>query len=1084
MDLNSFLSRRTSIFVGGALLGSAALSLCPWSALPIVLARVAQAAEAERVLVDFQKPFMFAYTSWENKVKTQGGVALLRGEGVTGQGGAGFIADLDWKAQAAQMPVLRVRVGAQNKVRELVFRVGDDKEAQSLWQYVLPAPGNDWVTLSPKDGASLSEPNVREKGTLDLGRIKQWQIQGNWDAGALDVEVQNVVAVAPNAAALQARTARAKREAEAREAAIRAAEELRKKYPSNSDLLRVLPVTNRILLLQFREGHIKYGGVRPDGTFAPQGQNTVFYAPMDIKAATEAARYRITSADDKAYANPANPVRVGYKAKGNDFNSPYQTPQFLRDYEVYAELPQPMKTGRTYTIDLGGIAGNLKRVRFTFDEKTLRSPTIHTSHVGYTPDAPKYAYFSQWMGTFNSPDHPDGALNLAEFVKTPIHIADATTKKIVKTYQGMQIQKSRKERDLANPNLTGADVYSLDFSSFRTPGRYVVFAEGIGASWPFEIGDHVYQDAHRATLRAVFFQRRGIEKQMYEFGRVYPRSHHPETNKFVQGTVTGEGSKMDNPRPVTGIWGWYADAGDWDGYSSHYSVPYVLLFTHDIRPRNFRDGDYNNAWRQRPTDPWTQEGKSGLPDILDESRWLIEFYRRARHELVRQGLGTGGVPGYVGRDAGATDRPSWSDDRELYVSEERVDMTYAYAGAAAYYVHNLNKHHGKVHPDGAAWLADARDAFRWAQSRKDESEEARRMRQLAAACLYLATSEPEFQTTFKADWQWDGQRNDGAWLNHTPNMLASALYLLSGADKPNLDKEFHAQVRASMIARADKVTDNNEQVGFRYGGLENHQQVQMNLITVPRVFFQIVAYAATGAEKYRRSIHTTLAYVFGGNQEGRSRLTGIGHEAEQDAFLPDAWYLLDFNHKVYRNPIFAGFSAYGLLSGWDVGGPGSEAWARSSALPVIDQWPIGEGRMRSRYSIAGSEWTIHQNHPWYILATGYLLPADNRPLPPFSRPTVALKLTENAINLATPMRLAATTGESTQRVEYYFEWRFIGESTNRANGFAFVWDPSQTELKGGDEVQITAVAYDKRGNKSLPSPQGERMLKVTGLRKP
>jgi plastocyanin len=97
---------------------------------------------------------------------------------------------------------------------------------------------------------------------------------------------------------------------------------------------------------------------------------------------------------------------------------------------------------------------------------------------------------------------------------------------------------------------------------------------------------------------------------------------------------------------------------------------------------------------------------------------------------------------------------------------------------------------------------------------------------------------------------------------------------------------------------------------------------------------------------------------------------------------------------------------------------------------------------------------------------------------------VALKLAEDRIDLARPMRLAATTSASTERVEYYFEWRFIGESTNKANGFAFVWEPSQTELKAGDDVQITAVAYDRHGETSLPSPQGERILKVTGTRKP
>gem|GEM_PF-622311 len=1037
-------------------------------------------------LFALDQPFLFAYVTWEKRARIENGRIVLRGEGMTGQGGAGIgTSPVDLSPLADDSPGLRLRVGPKNAVKTLRLMVKDEAGVTGEWDFAVPPAGSEPILVAPQEGAPLSNPNRRSDPdrTLNLKRIREWQIIGDWSTVPLDAEIEAIVAVPPDAAIRTARAASAQREAEAAAAAQRAEEELRKTYPGKPDLRRVLPVTNRVLMLHFREGFVQYGGIKPDGKFAPQGENTVHYAPMDIKAAMDASRYQITSADDPAYAKPARPLRLGYKAKGNDFNNPYTVPQFLRDYWVYAELPAPLKTGRTYTIELGSIAGNLKRFRFKFDEKALRSPTVHVSHVGYTPDAPKYAYFSQWMGNFSSPEHPDGALNLAPFAKTPIHIADAATGKILKTYPGMRLQKSRADRDLAVANLTGADVYSLDFSDFRTPGRYVVVAKDIGSSWPFEIGNHVYEDAHRATLRSLFFQRRGIEKKVYEFDRVYPRSHHPEQNKFVYGKVHGEGAKIDDPKPVTDIWGWYGDAGDWDAYSSHYAVPYVLLLTHDLRPKHFRDGDYNNSWRADVKGPWIDEGKSGLPDILDEARWLIDFYRRARHELKRQGLGTGGVPGYVGRDAGAEAQPSWNDDRLQYVSEERVDMAFAYAGAAAYYAHNLNKANGKAHLDSAAWLAEARDAFRWGQSRKEESDDVRRMRQLAAACLYVATSEPEFQTIFKEDWRWDRTRTDGAWLNQNPNGLASAIYLISGAAKPGLDKEFHAEVRANMLLRADNITDNNEQVGFRVGGLENHQAVMMNFITVPRVFFQIVAHELTGAEKYRRSIHTTLAYVLGGNQEGRSRLSGVGHESEQDAFVPDAWYLLDLKHQVYRNPIFPGLSAYGLLSGWDVGGPGSETWARSSALPVVDRWPSGEQRMRSRYSIAGSEWTIHQNHPWYVLATGYLLPSDSRPLPPFTRPTVALKLADQGIDSARPMRLTATASDSTERVEYYADWRLIGESTNRASGFAFVWDPSQTELKDGEEVQITAVAYDKRGGMSLPSPKGERVMKVSAARK-
>jgi hypothetical protein len=294
-------------------------------------------------------------------------------------------------------PGLHLRVGPKNAMKTLRLQVKDEAGVTGEWEFPMPVAGGEAVLVTPRDGAPLSNPNRTEdpERLPNLARVREWQIIGDWNNVPIDAEVEAIVAVRPNDALRSARTVRAQRETEARAAAIRAEEDLRKKFPSNADLREVLPVTNRILMLHFREGRIKYGGVRPDGSFAPQGENTVYYAPMDIKAATDTARYQITSTDDAAYAKPARPVRLGYKAKGNDFNNPYETPQFLRDYWVYAEVPKPMKTGRTYTINLGAIAGNLNRYRFTFNEKALRSPTIHTSHVGYTPDAPKYAYLSQ-----------------------------------------------------------------------------------------------------------------------------------------------------------------------------------------------------------------------------------------------------------------------------------------------------------------------------------------------------------------------------------------------------------------------------------------------------------------------------------------------------------------------------------------------------------------------------------------------------------------------------------------------------------------------------------------------------------------
>ncbi len=530
-----------------------------------------------------------------------------------------------------------------------------------------------------------------------------------------------------------------------------------------TDLIEILPVTNDVLLLHFKDGHIDYNGVRPDGTYEPQTENRVSLGKLlDIQAATDASRYRITSDDDPDYADGRGPTAMGHKAKGAEFNSPYKQPQYLREYWVYAALPSPLQPDKTYTVRVGDLAENLNQYRFTFNAKRLRSPTIHVSQVGFPPDAPKYAYLSQWMGTLATPRHAEGGLDLSGYTEGTFHICDARSGEVRKTYRGLRLQKSRKDNDPSFGNWTRADVYSLDFSDFREPGRYVVVAERMGCSYPFEISESAYFEPHRAVMRGVFLQRRGIAKDLYEFSREYPRSHHPDINEFVAGKVEGEGGKIRDPKPVEGIWGWYADAGDWDGYASHYVVPMTLMLAYDLRPGHFGDGDIGNRWKHRPDDAWIDEGSNGVPDILDEARWWVDFCRRARSELKRQGLGTGGVPRYVGRDAGATESPSWADRRVQYVDTGEAEPTYAYAAAAAYLAHCLNEHQarlgrGGAHPEAAGWIDEARDAFAWGEAQGKLSENEKRLRQLAAVCLYLTTGEASFQEVFRSEWRADEQ---------------------------------------------------------------------------------------------------------------------------------------------------------------------------------------------------------------------------------------------------------------------------------------------------------------------------------------
>jgi endoglucanase len=847
-----------------------------------------------------------------------------------------------------------------------------------------------------------------------------------------------------------------------------------------ADLLRVLPVTNRIIELHYKEGHIDYNGVRPDGTYEPQTENRVYYSSLvSASAVTDVSRYSVTSPDDSQYGSFRNPLRSGYKALGSEFNGPGRDPEYLREYKVYLELPSAMTAGNTYAVEVGNLAENLNAFSFTYNEKTCRSPAIKISQIGFTPAAPKYAYFSMWMGSF-----PGSGLDLSQYTDGPFMICDARTGEAVKTYPSVTLQKNASQEDRGGQNWTRADIYSLDFSDFTTPGRYRVVANDIGCSYPFEINEDVYREPFRAAMRAMYCQRQGIVKHLYEYNKEYPRAHHPDINEFVYGAVSGEGGGISDPRPVSGIWGWYADAGDWDAYTPHWKVPFSMFLAYDANAENHKDGDVGSKWKEKPGDAWIEEGINGIPDILDEGRWLVDYSRRARHALIDQGIGSGGVPGYAGRDADAHFQPSWNDSRQMYVNTENTGNTYLYAGAAAYLAHCLNKFHrlsggSGNHPQSAGWLTEARQAFQWAEGRGGAQDQ----RRCAVVCLYVATGESAWQSMARS--MGLPCRLDDVGLSE--QQIAACIYTVSARGMSNLDASFYEGIKSDVVGQANSVIDNVNSTSFRFGGVGPYQSMDMNLLTIPRMLYPMAAYETTGEKKYIDGIHTTMAYLYGGNQDNVSRVTGIGFQREQAAFVCDAWYLLDFNHIAYRNPIFAGYSVYNTMI-FDVGGPGNEWWARSSLIPAADTWPIGERRPRSRYSIAGSEFTIHQNNIWYNAITGYLL--DGRGETTFTRPTVRIAIhPEDRVGLDAPFPLTAAVSPSTERVEYHYDWHFAGESRERTDGFLFWWDVSQTGLRAGDEVQITAIAFDDRGRKSIPSEEGETLVviaenTVVGVRMP
>ena len=147
----------------GALLLAPLLSLqASWAGLPTTL-QTTRADTPGSVLSRFDQPFLFAYGTWEKRVRVENGHALLRGEGVTPKGGAGCNAMLDLSGQGDNCPALRVRVGATNKMPALRLILRDTAEHSATWEFVLPSAGKEFALVTPRDGASLAQPNALDK---------------------------------------------------------------------------------------------------------------------------------------------------------------------------------------------------------------------------------------------------------------------------------------------------------------------------------------------------------------------------------------------------------------------------------------------------------------------------------------------------------------------------------------------------------------------------------------------------------------------------------------------------------------------------------------------------------------------------------------------------------------------------------------------------------------------------------------------------------------------------------------------------------------------------------------------------------
>lgn len=857
-----------------------------------------------------------------------------------------------------------------------------------------------------------------------------------------------------------------------------------------SDIVEVLPLTNKILMLHFDDGYAVYhkkGQARSN--------ERVVVELLNSAEAVRPVNYMLKSFDDDHYSAGVNPTEVGRKSKGTEFTWLCQawaggckntSPDHVEDHWMYLYLPEPMQSGKTYTLQTGSLANNGSQWTFTFDEKQLRSEAVHVNQVGYIPNATeKYAYLYHWAGN-------KGGIDLSVYAGKNFYLLDLNTNQSVFTgkvtfRKGKSNAETGITTETPSGNFLAADVYECNFSAFNKPGYYKVVVEQMGSSFPFRITDDLYRDVFYTSIRGLYHNRSGIElKQPFtEFERKAP--HHPlltpgfagklkyTTSRFIDWTNgDNDNNNPDHPdkkaieagmKGAVDSWGWYQDAGDWDGYYSHLVIPSMLLVAWQVTPGNYADGELN-----------IPEGKNGIPDILDEATWLIRYFYRTRHQIMDKGYGTGGVGGRVCGDHFGGDgegKPSYEDiDRIYIISGEDPHTTYKYAALAAQLAWCL-KSIGVPDPEEVDWEKEAREAYAWALANTRPGDELTKpamdnllkdIRSYAAAALYQLTGEEIYHNQLKTDFS----SITASTILGEENRFGAFVYAAM-KNQPS-DAALKARLISSIKATANNEVSTAAKRACRWGG-DFYMPMLIGQSTTPRVFECILAWYVTKdtdaalAKNYKTCIQNTADYFLGNNPLNTTWITGLGLRRPERVFHMDSWY----NGKEEMAP---GITPYGpwRKESYETGqGPWEMTWAFKSIYPAnVTDWPGHERWFGNYTSPLNAEFTVHQNTILNAVTYGFLCDTAS-PVYLANQKPVIDKVTIKKINSSTAtddLILEATVSDPDTdgriyKVEFFDSWHKIGEAFEPP--YRINWS-----CPGTRDFSVTAKVWDELGatNKS------------------
>ncbi|MBQ1047953.1 glycoside hydrolase family 9 protein [Micromonospora sp. C51] len=432
------------------------------------------------------------------------------------------------------------------------------------------------------------------------------------------------------------------------------------------------------------------------------------------------------------------------------------------------------------------------------------------------------------------------------------------------------------------------NVHSLDFSSYRTPGQGLTLAVDGEVSHPFDISGTLYDQLRSDALQFFYIQRSGIEIDGDLVGEEYarPAGHLDVAPNQGDTDVPCVANSCDYRLDVRG--GWY-DAGDHGKYVVNGGIATYQLLSAFERTKNAATAgfgaDLGDGTLRLP------ERDNGVPDILDEARWELEFLLRMQ---VPAGKPLAGMAHHKIHDRNWTGLPMQPEDdpepRELHPPSTAATLNLAATAAQcarlfAPYDKEFAQRCGSAAK--TAYAAAKANPARYAPSTGNgggpyDDTNVTDEFYWAAAELYLTTGESAYLTDLTASPHHTGDVFDPRGFGW---QSVAALGRLDLATVPNgLPAAEQTRIRESVIDAADGYLAEirRQAYGLPMPGDPNSYFWGGNGAIINNAVVLATAFDLTGAAKYRDGAVQTMDYILGRNALNISYVTGWGEHAAEN----------------------------------------------------------------------------------------------------------------------------------------------------------------------------------------------------------